>query len=459
MYTIEQTLKSIDGLLNAKSIAVVGASSDPSKYGYLTLKNIIDGGFAGNIYPINPKADEILGKKAYPSLSDLPEVPDTMVMLIPAKFIAGVVREGGKLGVKSAIIVAGGFREIGRQDLEDDLLAASQEYGLRYIGPNIHGINYLPNKLNPLFFPALYQRGSMSIVAGSGTVANALACWAEEEGLGINAAITLGNQSDLCDCDFLEYFANDPNTSVIAVYIEGVKDGKRFLPTLRRVAQKKNVVVLKGGRTAAGLKSAASHTGALAGDHAVFTSACRQCGAAVVTDLDSFYDAAKTLALLPTVKGDRIVNISSSGGSGTLSSDEAETLGLKIPGLPAAAVEELKGAHLSDNATLANPLDLAAFEAGGFEAAARIVDKYDIADIINLNYGDPVPGGVEAAIRLRDSLKSQVVVTYFAGGELEHEGRIALNKAGIPTYTSPERAMRGVAAGAWITNYRAKRGL
>lgn len=459
MYTSEQTSKSIHALLNAKSLAVVGASPDPTKYGYLTLDNIMQGGFKGDIYPINPKSSEILGLKAYASLQDLPKVPEMIVVLVPAKAVAGVLDEAGKLGVQSAIIITGGFKEIGRHDLEVELAAVGQKHGIRFAGPNIQGLNYLPNQLNAVFFPVLQVQGKISIISGSGTVTAALCGWAEDEGLGVAAAINLGNQTDLCECDYLDYFAEDENTKVIVIYIEGVKDGKRFLSTIKRVALKKKIVVMKGGRTVAGQKSAASHTGALAGSHGVFSAACRQYGLVAATNLEDLYDAAKTLTLLDAPAGNRVVNISSSGGAGTIASDEAEVQGLDIPALSTATVEALQQADLSPNATLSNPLDLAAFYADGFERSTEVVDKFADVDIINLNYGDPVPGGVETAVALRDKLKAKLVVTYFGGGELEKQGRLALHKLGIPVYPTPERAMRGVAAAVWLAKYRRKRGL
>ena len=459
MYTREQTQQSIAKMVNARSVAVVGASADPTKYGYLTLSNIIEGGFRGAIYPINPKASEILGLKAYPAIKNLPEVPELIVVLVPAERVPGVLEEAGNMGIPAAVIITGGFREIGRHDLEEEIHTIGRRHSLRFVGPNIQGINYLPNQLNAVFFPTLFVSGKISVVSGSGTVTAAVCGWAEDEGLGVSAAINLGNQTDLCDCDFMEYFAEDSSTNVIALYIEGVRDGKRFLETLSKITPRKNVVIMKGGRTAAGLNSAASHTGALAGSHAVFASACRQHGAVVVSDTETLFDAAKTLALLPPFSGNRVVNISSSGGAGTIACDEAETQGLVIPPLPGELVEELKTAGLSPNATLSNPLDLAAFYADGFEKAATIVDKYGVADCINLNYGDPVPGGVETAKNLRDALRSHIVVTYFGGGQLEKEGRLAMHALGIPVFPTPERAMRGIAAGVQLAEYRRKRGL
>jgi len=457
MAEFEQAVQAISRIFNAQSVAVVGASGDPAKYGHMTLDSIIRGGYDGQIYPVNPKGGDILGRRVYPSLTDIPGQPDIVVVIVPAKFVPGILREAAQKGAAGAVILSGGFREAGRADLEEEILSISRKYGLRIMGPNIQGINYLPNRLCAMFFPVITVCGPLAIISQSGSVTAALSEWAAEEALGISAAVNLGNQVDLCESDYLEFFASDENTRSIVMYLEGVQDGRRFLETMKRTTAQKPVVILKSGRTLAGQKSAASHTGSLAGSHQVFSAACRQFGAVPADDLETLYDSAKALATMGEPKGDRILAISTSGGVGTLAVDEAEIQGLTVPPLPEACVEELRRLDLSPLATLSNPIDLAWIGAKDFQEAARLADRFDVADVILLTFGDPVAGAAEMVKELADSIRAKLVVSYLGGGQEEKLARPTLQQAGIPVFPSPERAVKGIAAVIHATKYRQKR--
>jgi len=459
MTKIGKTLQAMDKIFNARSIALVGASAYPCKFGYMTLHSLISGGYDGQIYPINPKGGEIMGLKVHTSLSELPAPPDLEVIVIPAKFVAGVLKEAAGMGTRGALILTAGFREAGRRDLEAEIAAIPKETGLRFVGPNVQGINYLPNKMCAMFFPVIKTKGPLAIISQSGTITAALSEWAADEGLGISAAINLGNQVDLCESDYLDFLATDENTKVIAMYIEGLKNGPYFLEAVKRVAPHKPIVILKGGRTAAGQKSAASHTGSMAGSHQVFSAVCRQFGVVRADDLETLYDAAKALATMQPPNGNRILTISTSGGAGTLGADETDRWGLVLPDLPQAFVEALKGLDLPPLATLSNPFDMASIFPEGFKKVATLADKYDLADIILLSYGDPVAGGVELATELDAGLKAEIAVVYFGGGEEEKAGRIRLHQAGIPVFSTPERAVRGIGAAVREAAYRRRRGL
>jgi acyl-CoA synthetase (NDP forming) len=452
-----QTIQAIDRMLKARSIAVVGASNDRSKFGYMIVDSLVQGGFEGGIYPINPKGGEILGLKVYPSLKEVPGPIDLVVIIVPAQFVAAVLREAGEKGAPGVAICSGGFGEQGRADLEEELKAIARQYGIRIMGPNIQGFNYPPNKCHPIFFPVIKTRGPMAVITQSGSITNAFSEMGAYEGLGITGAMNLGNQADICESDYIEYFATDENTKVIVLYLEGVIKGRRFLEALKRTTAKKPVVLIKAGRTVAGQQSAASHTGSLASSHAVFSAACRQFGAVVVNDLETVYDCAKALGTMREPKGNRVFSVTSSGGGNTLHLDEAESQGLVFPPLPSEMVEELKRIGLSPLAIFRNPVDLVGNVAEHFKKVALVADKYDVADIILLDYGDPVIGGVDVAKFLAMNIKASLAVTYFAGGQEEREGRVKMQEAGIPVFHTPERAMRGIGAAVWASNYRGTR--
>jgi len=457
MRGIPSTIHSIDSVFNAQAIAVVGASGDPGKFGYMTLDSILKGGYEGKLYAVNPRGGEILGLKACTSLAEVPEPLDAIVVIVPAKLVPGVLKEAAAKGVRGAIIQSAGFREAGRNDLEEEVLAVSREYGIRLMGPNIQGINYLPNKLCAMFFPVIKTRGPLAIVSQSGSVTAALSEWADRDGLGISAAINLGNQTDICEADYLDFFAEDRNTHTIVMYLEGLKDGRRFLGALEKAAYRKPVVILKSGRSETGAKSAASHTGSMAGNHEIFSAACRQYGAVSVQDLVALYDSAKGLACIAPPKDNRIMIISTSGGAATLSVDEAESLGLIIPNLSPELKVELERLGLSPLAHISNPLDLAGIAADHFLESARMVDQYNIADSILINFADPVAGAVEVIRTLASELKASLAMSYMGGGEEEEKGSLEIQRMGLGVFPSPERAVRGIAAVAWRAQYQRKR--
>jgi acyl-CoA synthetase (NDP forming) len=442
-------LNAVGGLLKARSIAIVGASNDQGKLGYALLDTIRRSGYDGALYPVNRRAGEVQGIPAYRSVTDVPDSIEATVILVPATYVAGVIREAAAKGVRAAAILSAGFRESGRPDLENELLRVAQECGVRLLGPNIQGFSYLPNQLCAMFWPTMTTLGPVAVVGQSGSVTAALAEWAAEEGLGISAAVNLGNQVDLCESDVLEFFAEDEHTKAIALHLESVKDGRRFLEIAERVNQLKPIAVLKTGRSAVGRESASSHTGALAGRDEVFGGACRQVGLVRADDLEGLYDTAKALATMKEPRGNRLFVVSTSGGGGTLIADEAERQGLVLPPLPEDLVEKLKGLDPPPNASLENPLDLPSFSAAMFESAVSLARQHDVADIYLISFGDPVPGSAGAVQRLAGQIDSSLGVAYFGGGEVERASRIDLHRAGIPVWPTPERAVRAVGAAVW----------
>lgn len=441
-------------LFHAHSVAVVGASTNPGKLGYQILANIVEGGFEGKVYPVNPKADQILGLPVYSAVSEIPASLDLAVVVIPARFVPGALREAVGKGAGAGIIISGGFRESGREDLEQELLAIVAECGMRLVGPNCQGINYRPNRLCASW-PLVSASGSMAVISQSGTVAATLAGWAVDEGLGISATVSLGNQVDVCETDLIEFFSDDDETQVMALYLEGAKDGRRFLEAANQAIPEKPIVVLKSGRTEGGQRAAASHTSSLAGRDEVFDAACRQFGIVRVPDIESLYDSAKALQSLELNGGDRVMIVTSSGGCGILATDEAERHGLRIPPLPPGAVEELGGAGLLPTAILANPLDLTVAPAEHFEAAMSVAHQHDLADVYLLVFGDPILGATEVTKRLKAEMGARIAVAYLGGGEIEKDERLKMHAAGIPVFPTPQRAIRAIRDATWVARYRA----
>jgi len=443
----------LDSFFNARTVAVVGASTNPDKLGHVILANILFGGYTGRVYPINPKEKEILGSAVLSSIDEIPEKLDLVVIVVPAALVPGVLRQAAAKGAGAAIIISGGFREAGRIDLEKELLEISVETGIRMIGPNCQGINYIPNKLCASW-PLITLEGSMAVISQSGTVAATIAGWAEEEGWGISTAVSLGNQIDVNETDLINAFAGDDTIKSIALYLEGAKDGRKFLAASENLIANKPLIVLKSGRTAGGQRAAASHTKSLAGRDEIFDAACRQTGVVRANDIESLYDMSKALASLQVSGGNRLMVITSSGGSGILAVDNAEKHGLSVPPLPEAVVAELRHAEIPANATLANPLDLTVATAQEFKNALRVLMQEDLADLYLLIFGDPIPGAAGTAAWLRDQIGSRVAVAYLGGGLVEKEERVILHQAGIPVFTTPERAVVALGSVAWLQKYK-----
>jgi acyl-CoA synthetase (NDP forming) len=428
----------------ARSVAMVGASTNPSKLGHIILKNIIDGGFSGEIYPINPNAEAILGMKCYPDLPSVPGDIDVMVFCIPGKLIPAMMPQAAAKNALCAVIISGGFRETGNLALEQELVASARENGIRIIGPNCQGFNFTPNKLCASW-PLITKHGSLAVISQSGTVAATMAGWAENENVGITGVVSLGNQSDLCETDFIKAFGEDEQTKVIAMYIEGVREGRRFIKEVKRLD--KPVIVLKSGRTPAGEIAAASHTKSLAGRDEVFAGVCQQLGIVRADSLEELFDFAKGFCNFSPPKGNRLMIITSSGGSGILSVDVAEENGLRIASLDDKVRQAFRDGTLPASAVINNPMDLTGDgQAADFQEALQIAEDHDIADMYLIIFGDPIP---DAALHLEKTLASlnkPYAICYLGGGAVQEAEVAKFRELKIPVYPSPERGTRLLAA-------------
>ena len=436
---------SLENMFMARSVAVIGASTTPGKTGHTILKNIIDGGYTGEVFPVNPRATEILGKKAYRDLTSIGHPVDLMVVVVPAPAVPGIMAEARQAGIKAAVIITGGFGEIGNTQMEKNIVEEARAGGIRIVGPNSQGFNYTHNNLCATW-PLVTRKGPIAIVSQSGTVGAAISGWAEEEGLGISGFVGLGNKSDVSELELMEFFGQDPATKVIALYIERVKDGPAFLKIAGEIAERKPIVVLKGGRTPQGRVAAQSHTRSVAGRYEVFQAACRKIGIIPAKDVTELYDYAKAAAFLPKPPGRRFAVVTSSGGSGILATDAAVDAGFEIASL-SSEVKEILKAKLPPQCVVSNPLDLTGDATSDrYLAAVETIASHAAADVYALVFGDPIPGALEAVQAMRREAPGPVGVVYIGGGQVGKDEAFRMQAQGIPVFPTPERAVKSLAA-------------
>jgi len=437
-------------LFEPRAVAVIGASGAPGKTGHTILKNIIDGGFPGAVYPVNPRGGEILGRPVVTSVSELPgpgEV-DLAVVVIPAAAVPGALFELAERGVKAAIIISGGFREAGNDALEVELNTAIAKTGLRVIGPNCQGVVATGARLCASW-PLTTRKGPIAVISQSGTVAAAVAGWAEGEGFGVSGVVSLGNRADLDEADLIAHFSRDPGTAAVALYVEGLADGRRFMAAARALRQSgKALFVLRPGRTARGIEAAQSHTKSMAGSYQVFVGVARQVGAVSVPDLDALFDTAKTWSYLRGPSRSGLAVVTSSGGSAILAADTAEEAGYPLADLASATAASLKAA-LPPHCVIGNPLDLTGdADAPRFETAARLLLGTREVGVVLAIFGDPIPGAAETMTRLRGEAEAagkQIACCYVGGGETEKSEVGLMWAQGLLVFPTPERAARALA--------------
>ena len=334
-FSQQEILASMNRIMKPKAIAVIGASAEDGKIGNSVMKNLVNGGYAGEIYPINPKAGDILGLKAYPSITDVPGDVDVAVFAVPAKFVSGALEQCGQKGVAGAILIPSGFAETGDQDLQDEVVAIARKHGVRILGPNIYGYYYLPEKLCATFCTPYDVQGSVALSSQSGGIGMAILGFSRSSRMGVSAIVGVGNKADIDEDDLLTFFEQDDNTNLIAMHLEDLKDGRAFAETASRVSKKKPVVVLKAGRTDMGARAASSHTGALAGNDKVYDDILRQSGVVRAPGLNDMLQYARGIPLLPRPKGENVLIITGAGGSGVLLSDACVDNGLQLMSMPA----------------------------------------------------------------------------------------------------------------------------
>ena len=450
----------LDAVLNPSSVAVIGASANPDKIGHKILKNIVEAGFSGAVYPVNPRGGEILGLEAYPSVLDAPGDVDTAVVVVPARFVQGVMEECVQKGVKGAIIISSGFKDIGPEgaELERQVLETAARGGIRVVGPNCQGVS------NPVSgfcatWPLISQVGDVAVISQSGSIALEAPSFLVDNHIGYSKSVALGNKSDVDEADLISWLSRDEGTRVIAVYTEGTDEGRKLMKAVRGASASKPVLILKGGKTEAGRKAVLAHTGSLAGSGEVFEAAVSQSGGFCVGSLEELLDAAKAFSMLPVPRGPNLLVVTSSGGAGILASDASEKAGLNLPTLSKNTVDRLN-AVLPDYCILRNPLDLtgnALTEPNMYRNALEAALESGEADMVLVVFGDPIPDTVELLGEVVEKAKKKgvpVAVNYIGGADVQKVEVDALQRNGIPVYQTPERAITAL---GYLNRYRLNR--
>jgi acetyl coenzyme A synthetase (ADP forming)-like protein len=437
-----------------RSIAVIGASSEPKKMGYAVMHNLLH--FPGQLYPVNNKRGEVQGLKAYPSILDIPNPVDMAVITVPAKHVPSVIEECGQKGVSMAVIVTAGFKEMGEggKALEDRVLEIAKRYGTRIIGPNCLGLIIPPKGIDTTYVHQSPKPGNIAFISQSGAIVNTVVDWSIKQDIGFSVVVSVGNQADLNFIDYLRFVERDPKTKGIILYIEEIQDGKTFMKVVSEVSKTKPVVAIKSGSSAKGQAAASSHTGSLSGSYDVYMEAFRESGVIPVHTLTGTFQVAEMLATPKGYpRGRRAVVITNAGGFAVLSSDYAERYGIDIINLPQKVLQELNEL-LPEFWNKGNPIDLLGdanekrFEQT-FNVLAKHQDCWDIAFVVG--FPNLVIGSEQLANQItRFSEKTEnMIVGTLLGGESMDRGRKVLRENGIPSFEELDFTFRVMGRILW----------
>jgi len=441
----------LEHLFRPNSVAVIGASNSQGKVGYAVVRNLKESNFPGNIYPINPHEDKILGYDVYRSISELPEVADVAVMCVPAKIISALAREVGEAGTPYMITITAGFKEIGREGLarEQELLSTVEEYGIKMLGPNCLGLIDTHTPVNMTFATIQPLKGDIAFFSQSGALCVSILEWSRTQNLGFSKFVSLGNKAQLNEADFIADAAEDPYTQVILGYVESVEEGARFLDVAREASRKKPIILIKSGTSEAGAKAASSHTGALAGSDRAYETAFRQTGILRARSMQELFDLATTFAKQPEPHGRRVAIITNAGGPGIITTDNVDKYGLEMASLQRRTVDALHES-LPAEANVFNPIDVLG-DAGPDRyrfALERALEDLNVDAAITLltptAFTEPV-ATAEDILRVHAEHPEKPIAAAFMGGISADKAVEKLNNGGIPCYKFPEPAVASLA--------------
>lgn len=429
------------------SVAVIGASSNPSKLGHAVLKNLVDGGYAqrGMVYPINPGANSILGHKAYPSVLDVPAAIDLVVIVIPYPQVPDALRECGQKGIPAAIVISAGFREAGMEgfERERELIQIAKEYNLRLIGPNCLGVIDTFTPLNASFSAGTPPSGPMAFMSQSGALGTAVLDIALAGRLGLSKFVSLGNKADVSEIDLLQAWKDDEHTRVILIYTEGMPNGEEFIRVARQITPKKPVIAIKSGVTQSGSRAVSSHTGSLAGSEQAYQAAFNQAGILRAESMQALFDMALAIGYQPELRGNRIAIITNAGGPGILATDALERAGLSMARFEIETIHALEQ-YLPDAASAANPVDvLGDARADRYQFAMEKVIADPNTDglmiVLTPQAMTDIEATAEAIGALADATDKPILACFMGEARVE-KGIEILNRFGVPNYPFPERA-------------------
>jgi len=465
----------LDLLFNPRSIAMIGASGNFRKWGHIVLLNILKGNYSGRVFPVNPKAESILGYPCYASLKDLPESVDLAIITTPAAVVSPLIDECGQMQIPYVIVITSDFSETGSEGaaLEREVVAKARRYGMRLVGPNSMGLFSSLTNLHAQMPPVMPLHGVVSMFSQSGNVGVQMLAWGAQEGVGFEKFVSSGNEAELTCVDYLRYFAADKRTRLILAYMEGIDPGSNFFAAARETSRQKPILVFKGGRTSAGSRAVQSHTGSLAGANEIFKAAFRQAGMLEVRTSQALMDCAKAFAHYPLPKGKRVGILTRGGGWGVITSDFCEENGLVVPPLPAKLIEKLDKL-LPKYWSRSNPVDMVATIAyDPYLDCLEILAQWDGIDaIIALGAGRRAPDytyadDVRGTPQLMDAIKmagqyfanrakkpdlmlqgikqlvnrtQKPIVVVAIGSEAVH--KVNLENYRVVSYPTPERAVR-----------------
>ena len=453
----------LETFFKPKSIAVVGASKNSTKIGHAALKNILISDYECNLYPINLKEKEILGLKCYKKLTDVPDTIDLVLISVPVHLVSKIIKDCVKKKIKWVIIIASGFSEIGKDELEDEIKEIVQGKNIRILGPNTMGYKNASDSLDASFAFGMPRKGNLALVSQSGALGMGMIFLANNEFVGLSKIVGVRNKIDIDDDDLIDYFSKDPDTKVIGLYIEGIKKGREFMKSIK--ACDKPVLVVKAGKSKAGARATASHTGSMAGSDKIYGAAIKQAGGIRCRDIVELFDMARALAGQPPAQGNRIGIITNGGGLGILLTDACEANGLTIPKLSKKTykkIDKILPEHINPN----NPVDLVG-DAGfhRYESTTRaLLEDPNIDGIIvssvHAGYARPreYTGAILKMIRqqkLHEEYKKPILGCWVGGKEFE-DLVLDLKAAGVPIYSSSWRTARAMLA-LYLEGERIKR--
>ena len=441
----------LDMFFSPRSVAVIGASENPQKLGNQVLANLIQSDFKGSIYPINPGSSEIMGLTCYPSVLDVPDDVELVVIVVPNRFVADVLEQSGQKGVKGAIVITAGFREAGGEgvEMEQKLLEIAGRYGIRIIGPNCLGVIDTLAPLNASFAAGTPDKGSIAFMSQSGALCTAILDYALDENIGFSHFVSLGNKADVDEVALMEAWSDDDDTNVIIAYIEGLRDGQQFIKTARETARKKPVIAVKSGRTASGSKAVSSHTGSLAGSDAAYDAAFLQAGVLRADSVQELFDYSTAFAYQPMLKGPRVAIVTNAGGPGVMATDALERNGLRLAELQ-PETEQVLQAALPAAANIHNPVDvLGDALADRYATALAAVLKDPGVDgaivILTPQTSTDIVGTAQGLVEVSRTSDKPIMACWMGKKEVSAGIRI-LAENRVPNYPFPERAVASLGA-------------